>query len=91
VARLRAEEAEPVILVVGADDALADGALGPRRHLSPCAPAARTLARHMRGLLPRIRVLFLFVVDGVVGVIQLVKGDAFLPPEDLGPHLAARP
>jgi hypothetical protein len=87
-ARRCAEEAETMKLIIGADDAF--GPHRPRRHLPPRTPAMGALARHVQGLLPLI---VFFVVDGVVRVVKVVKGDAFLflLPEDLRSYHPARP
>jgi hypothetical protein len=43
----------------------------------------------MRGLLPR-RPLFLFIVERVLQVVELVEGGALFLPADQGPYLPAR-
>jgi hypothetical protein len=82
VARLRAEKAQPVKVVVGTGDALR--VRRPRRHLLPCLPAA--LTGDVCGLLPRG--VFL-LIERVVGVVERVEGGALLLPHDQGPYLFA--
>jgi hypothetical protein len=81
VARLRAEKAQPLEVVVGTGDALR--ARRPRRHLLSCPPAA--LAGDVRGLLPwSINLL----VHRVVGVIERAEGGAVVL-NDQGSYLSS--